>query len=89
MATKIYVGNLAWATTEASLRGAFEAFGEVEEAIIIVDKHTGRSKGFGFVTMSDADAAAKAVAEMNGKDLDGREIKVSEARPMEERPARD
>ncbi|MDD4352201.1 MAG: RNA-binding protein [Candidatus Gracilibacteria bacterium] len=85
MAKKLYVGNLAWSTTADSLRGAFEAFGEVEDAVIISDKMSGRSKGFGFVTMADDAAADKAIAEMDGKDLDGRQIKVSEARPMKDR----
>lgn len=88
MAKKLYVGNLSWNTTPESLRGAFEAFGEVEEAIIISDKVSGRSKGFGFVTMTNDADGDKAIAEMDGKELDGRNVKVSEARPMTDRPDR-
>jgi len=88
MAKKLYVGNLSWTTTPEGLRAAFEAFGAVEEAIIISDKVSGRSKGFGFVTMTNDDEADKAIAELEGKELDGRNIKVSEARPMTDRPER-
>ena len=87
---KLYVGNLAFSVTDEALKEAFSKFGAVDEATIIVDKFSRRSKGFGFVTFSDDEAAKKAIAEMNGKELEGRELKVSEAKPMEEsdRPRR-
>lgn len=89
MAKKLYVGGLPYSTTDSELREAFEKAGQVESATIIMDKMTGRSKGFGFVEMSD-DAAAQAAIDMwNGKDFGGRSIVVNEARPMEERPRRD
>ncbi|MBT7706321.1 RNA-binding protein [archaeon] len=81
---KLYVGNLAWAVDDAKLKEAFAEFGEVSEAVVIQDKYSGRSKGFGFVTIDDDAAGAKAVEAMNGKALEGREIKVSEAQPREE-----
>jgi RNA recognition motif-containing protein len=82
----LYVGNLAYSVTEADLRTAFEAFGAVDRASVITDRDSGRSKGFGFVEMpnnSEADAAIKA---LNETALDGRNIKVNEARPRENRP---
>ena len=75
---KIYVGNLAWGTNEDGLREAFSSFGEVHSCRVITDRETGRSRGFGFVEMDEA-AADKAIAEMNGKDLDGRQLRVNEA----------
>ncbi|MCD6311887.1 MAG: RNA-binding protein [Elusimicrobia bacterium] len=81
----IYVGNLAWGMTDDDLKNAFEEFGEVTSAVIIKDKFTGRSRGFGFVEMSSEEAGEKAVAALNGKDLKGREVKVNKARPREER----
>ncbi len=86
---KLYVGNLPFSVTLEALKEAFSKFGDIEEAVIITDKFSGRSKGFGFVTFSDDEAGKKAVAEMNEKDLEGRPLKVSEAKPMEERPKRD
>jgi len=85
---KIYVGNLPWSVDEEGLKKLFESY-ETEEITLIKDRHSGRSKGFGFVTIADEAAASKAIAEMNGKDVDGRELKLSEAKPMEERPRRD
>jgi len=82
---KIYVGNLPFSVDEEALRNLFSSYGEIEEATIIQDKFSGRSKGFGFVTLKDDEAAKKAVSEMNGKEIEGRELKVSEAKPMEER----
>ena len=82
---KIYVGNLSWGIDDAKLKDAFAEFGEVVEATVIKDKFSNRSKGFGFVTFADADSVAKAIEAMNGKELDGRELKVSEAKPMESR----
>ncbi|MCA9375419.1 RNA-binding protein [Candidatus Dojkabacteria bacterium] len=80
MKNKLFVGNLSWDTTEDSLRAMFEQIGEVQEVVIIMDRRTNRSKGFGFVTFVNAEDAARAVEELNGKELDGREINVSEAR---------
>ncbi|HVU06851.1 MAG TPA: RNA-binding protein [Thermodesulfobacteriota bacterium] len=87
MAKKLYVGNLSYGTTSESLKAGFEKAGSVIEAIVLTDKMTGRSRGFGFVTMEDADAD-KAIAAFDGKDFEGRPIKVNEAKPMEERPRR-
>ncbi len=81
MDNKLFVGSIAWATTEEALKEFFAQVGEVVEAKIIIDRQTGRSKGFGFVTMATEEGAQKAVAELNGKELDGREIKVSKALP--------
>jgi RNA recognition motif-containing protein len=86
MATKLFVGSLAWATNDDSLKDFFAAVGTVVSASVIMDRETNRSKGFGFVEMSSDEEAKKAVDELNGKDLDGRAIVVSEARPREERP---
>jgi len=80
---KLYVGNLSYSTTDESLNGAFAAFGTVASARVIMDRETGRSKGFGFVEMSSDDEAQKAVVEMDGRDLDGRNLKVAEAKPMD------
>lgn len=74
MSTKLFIGGLAWATTNDSLRHAFEQFGQVEDAVVITDRETGRSRGFGFVTFSDNANAEEAVAKMNDQDLDGREL---------------
>ena len=85
MGKKLYVGNLSYSTTEASLSEAFSAFGEVVSVNLITDQMTGRSRGFGFVEMVD-DAAAKAAIEgLNGKPVDGRNLRVDEARPQRER----
>lgn len=86
MATKLFIGSLAWATTDDSLKEFFESAGTVVSASVIIDRETNRSKGFGFVEMSSEDEAKKAIDELNGKELDGRPIVVSEARPREERP---
>lgn len=88
MATKLYVGNLSYGTTDESLKTMFAQAGTVVSATIIVDKMSGRSKGFGFVEMSSEDEAKKAVENFNGKEIDGRTIVVNEARPMTERPPR-
>jgi len=84
---KLYVGNLPFSVDENGLKKLFSAY-KVEEASLIQDKFSGRSKGFGFVTISDDEEANKAISEMNGKEVEGRELKVSEAKPMEERPER-
>ncbi len=86
MATKLFIGSLAWATTDDSLKDFFAAVGTVVSANVIMDRETNRSKGFGFVEMSSDEEAKAAVDQLNGKDLDGRAIVVSEARPREERP---
>jgi cold-inducible RNA-binding protein len=78
---KIYVGNLSFSTTEDSLRAKFEEFGQVEEVAIITDRDTGRSRGFGFVTMPSSDEANAAIEALNSVELDGRPLKVNEARP--------
>lgn len=85
----IYVGNLSYHTTDDSLREAFEAFGEVSSARVIMDRDTGRSRGFGFVEMPSNEEGQAAIAALDGRDLDGRAIKVNEARPKDEpRPPR-
>jgi len=84
----IYVGNLRYGVTEDSLKEIFEAYGEVTTVKIIRDRFSGESKGFGFVEMPSDDEAKKAIAELNGKDMDGRQLRVNEARPREERPRR-
>ena len=85
---KIYVGNLSYSTSEEDIRTAFGEFGTVDSADVIIDRNTGRSKGFGFVEMSDEAEAKAAIAGLNGKDLDGRSLNVNEARPRAERPQR-
>jgi cold-inducible RNA-binding protein len=85
MSKKLYVGNLSFQTTESDLTSMFEQHGNVESARIITDRDTGRSKGFGFVEMSDNEAAEKAIAQLNGKEVGGRALTVNEARPMERR----
>ena len=85
---KIYVGNLPFTVDSEKLRELFSAHGDVEEATVISDKFSGRSKGFGFVTFSDDENAKKAIKAMNDKEVEGRKLKVNEARPMEDRPPR-
>jgi RNA recognition motif-containing protein len=80
MSQKLFVGGLSWNTTDAELSGAFERFGEVLEATVITDRETGRSRGFGFVTLGDGADLATAIKEMDGAELDGRRIRVNEAR---------
>ena len=84
MAKRIYVGNLSFQTTENALSSLFNEVGAVDSVSIITDRDTGRSKGFGFVEMNDEDAD-KAIAQLNGKELDGRALTVNEARPREDR----
>lgn len=86
MATRLFIGSLAWATNDDSLKDFFSQVGTVVSANVIVDRDTNRSKGFGFVEMSSDEEAKAAVEQLNGKDLDGRPIVVNEARPREERP---
>jgi cold-inducible RNA-binding protein len=87
MAKKLYVGNLSYSTTDESLKEAFSKAGEVVSANVIIDKMTGRSRGFGFVEMEDS-AADKAIEMFNGNDVDGRKLTVNEARPMADKPPR-
>ncbi|MFA7309985.1 MAG: RNA-binding protein [Candidatus Paceibacterota bacterium] len=86
MAKKLYVGGLPYSTTEDELREAFSQAGSVDSASIIMDRMSGRSKGFGFVEMTSEEEAQKAIELWNGKDFGGRTLTVNEARPMEERP---
>jgi len=79
----IYVGNLSYSATENSLRTLFESYGSVTTAKIVTDKFTGSSRGFGFVEMPNSDEASRAIAELNGKDFEGRKIVVNESRPRE------
>ena len=83
--SKLYVGNLPYSINDDGLKEMFAAAGDVVEAVVISDKFSNRSKGFGFVTMKDEASAEKAIKEMNGKELDGRAIVVNVARPMRER----
>lgn len=83
---KLYVGNLPWSINNDSLRELFAAYGEIVEAMVITDKYSGRSKGFGFVTFVNEADAEKAIAEMTDKEIEGRKIVVNVAKPREERP---
>lgn len=80
----IYVGNLSYSTTEDDLRSAFETYGRIDSARVIMDKMTNQSKGFGFVEMSNATEAQSAISGLNGKEIGGRAISVNEARPKTE-----
>ena len=86
MGKNLYVGNLSYDTTEETLRSLFAEHGEVESVNVITDRYTGRSRGFGFVEMATEEAAQKAISELNGRNVDGRDLKVDEAKP---RPRRD
>src|SRR2546428_5103499 len=86
MATKLYVGNLPFNTTENELQELFSQAGAVQEVMLMQDKFTGKSRGFAFVTMGSDQDAQKAIAEINGKTLEGRALTVNEARPREPRP---
>jgi RNA recognition motif-containing protein len=81
----IYVGNLSYGMSESELRDAFGAFGEVSSVKILMDRETGRSRGFGFVEMPNQSEAETAIAQLNGKDLGGRALRINEARPRERR----
>ena len=85
---KIYVGNMSYEVQEDDLRQAFGEFGQVDSVTIIIDKYSGRSKGFGFVEMSSQEAGQAAIEGLNGKDLKGRALNVNEARPQEKRESR-
>ena len=84
----MYVGNLSYEMSEENLRNEFAEYGEVKSAKIITDRETGRSRGFGFVEMNSDDEGKKAMEALNGKDFEGRELIVNEARPREERSRR-
>ena len=88
MAKKLYVGGLSYSTSEESLKNAFAQAGAVSTASIVMDKMTGRSRGFGFVEMSSDEEADKAIEMWNGKEFEGRTLTVNEARPMGDRPPR-
>ena len=83
---KLYVGNLSFETTENDLQDLFEQHGTVNEVHLMMDRMTGKSRGFAFVTMNDATQANAAMGALNGRDLNGRSLNVNEARPREERP---
>jgi RNA recognition motif-containing protein len=89
MSQNLFIGSLAYATTDDALKAFFEQIGEVASAHVITDRDSGRSKGFGFVEFADEANNQKAVDELNGKELDGRTITVGLARPKEDRPRRD
>ena len=84
--TRLYVGNLAYATTDEQLKGFFEEAGEVKSAEVVIDRATGRSKGFGFVEMATEEGAQNAMNSLNGKNLDQRPIRIDFAKPKEDRP---
>ena len=86
MISKLYVGNLAYSVDDAALLQHFSEFGAVNSAKVMMDRDTGRSKGFGFVEMESPQAAQAAIRGMNGKSIDGRALVVNEARPRDERP---
>ncbi len=86
MSTKLYVGNLSFNTTENDLQDLFTAHGPVTSVDMIMDKMSGRPRGFGFVTMESSEGATAAIAALHGKNVDGRDLTVNEARPREERP---
>jgi len=86
MTNKVYVGSLSFDTTEDTLKDLFSQAGTVDSASIVIDKFSGRSKGFAFVEMSSEEEAKKAIEMFNGKELDGRNIVVDEAKPMEKKP---
>ena len=81
---RIYVGNLPFSSTEEDLRDLFSQYGDVQETAVITDRETGRSRGFGFVTMSDDNAAQEAIEAVNNSEMDGRTLNVNEARPRNE-----
>ena len=88
MEKKLFVGGLSYETTEATLREVFSKAGTVESATVIIDKMSNRSKGFGFVEMSSVEEAQKAMEMFNGKEIDGKNVTVNEAKPLESRPRR-
>jgi RNA recognition motif-containing protein len=88
VAKKLYVGNLSYGTTDSDLQTMFEEFGSVESAQVIMDRETGRSKGFGFVEMGSQQEAEAAIKGLNGQEVDGRALTVNEAKPREDRGGR-
>lgn len=89
MATKLFVGNLSFNTTEGDIQGLFAQAGTVSSCELIMDKFTNKSRGFAFVTMGTQEEATKAIADFHGKELDGRALTVNEAKPREDRPRGD
>jgi len=89
MSYKLFIGSLSWGVDDAMLEEAFKPYGKIASATVVKDRDSGRSKGFGFVEFEDDTEGKAALDAMNGKELDGRAIAVSEARPREERPRRD
>lgn len=89
MSQNLFIGSLAYATTDEGLKAFFESVGEVSSARVVTDRDSGRSKGFGFVEYVNEDDNQKAIDQLNGKELDGRAINVSLARPKEDRPRRE
>jgi RNA recognition motif-containing protein len=81
----IFVGNLSFGATEDAVRSMFEAYGTVDRVSVVTDRETGRARGFGFVEMSSDDEAERAIAALNGRELDGRALNINEARPKEDR----
>jgi RNA recognition motif-containing protein len=88
MSTKLYVGNISFNTTNQDLNELFGAVGAVQSANVVEDRETGRSRGFAFVEMASKEDAEKAISQLNGKEVDGRELKVNEAKPREDRGGR-
>jgi RNA recognition motif-containing protein len=86
LSKNIYVGNLAWGASDEDLQSLFSEFGEVRSARVILDRETGRSRGFGFVEMDDDDGALQAIEALNGNNFMGRDLRVNEAQPRERRP---
>lgn len=84
MGKKIYIGNLPWSITKVKLEDLFSPFGELEDALVVANKYTGRSRGFGFVTFKDEESAKKAMNEMDKKEIEGRALVVKEARPLQQ-----
>ncbi|MGL4292770.1 MAG: RNA recognition motif domain-containing protein [Bacteroidales bacterium] len=85
----IFIGNLSWAITDADLRDLFEEYGDIKSAKVVMDRETGKSRGFGFVELVDEEQAKRAISELNGASYDNKVISVTEARPREERPRDD
>ncbi len=85
----IFIAGLSYSINDADLKDLFSEYGEISSSKVIMDRQTGRSKGYGFVEMDDEESAKKAISELNGAEYDGRTISVSEARPREERPRRE
>ncbi len=84
----IYVGNISYGMTDGALKALFTQFGEVTRSRIVTDRETGRSKGFGFVEMQNAEDGYRAISQLNGKEIEGRALRVNEAKPQMERPRR-